>query len=61
MLIDTEDEFLGHILKAYDMKHYISQIQLDCMILKAPEREMKPVLFTRVFYHIEKPVFSLLL
>jgi hypothetical protein len=26
----------GHILKANDVKHYISQMQLNLMILKAP-------------------------
>jgi hypothetical protein len=36
----------GHILKANDVKHHISQMQPDLMILKAPKRKMKtPVLY----------------
>jgi hypothetical protein len=35
----------GHILKAYDVKHHISQIQPDLTILKAPKREMKSWVF----------------
>jgi hypothetical protein len=29
-------QIFGHILKAYDVKHHISRIQPDLMILKAP-------------------------
>jgi hypothetical protein len=32
---------LRHILKANDVKHHQSQMQLDLTILKAPKREMK--------------------
>jgi hypothetical protein len=31
----------GHILKANDVEHHISQMQSDLTILKAPKREMK--------------------
>jgi hypothetical protein len=43
-------KFFGHILKTHDVKHHISQIQPDLMILKAPKREMKtPRSFTKRF------------
>jgi hypothetical protein len=46
-------KIFGHILKANDVKHHISQIQPDLMILKAPKREMKTPLFYfyQVFHH----------
>jgi hypothetical protein len=45
----------GHILKANDVKHHISQMQPDWMTLKAPKREMKTPLFYHVFYHLKNP------
>jgi hypothetical protein len=36
---------IGHILKANDVKHHISQIHPDLMILKASKREMKTWVF----------------
>jgi hypothetical protein len=47
-----------HILKAYDLKHHISQIQPDCMILKAPKREMKTRVFLNGKIRGRKVVFS---
>jgi hypothetical protein len=44
-------KIFGRILKAYDVKHHMSQSQTDWMILKAPKREMK----TPLFYHFKKP------
>jgi hypothetical protein len=35
----------GHILKAEDAKHRISQMQPDLTILKAPKQEMVIVFF----------------
>jgi hypothetical protein len=34
-------KLFGHILKANDGKHHITQMQPDLIILKAPKREMK--------------------
>jgi hypothetical protein len=46
-------QYLGksflHILKAYDVKHRISQMQPDLMVLKAPKCEVKTPLFTMYF------------
>jgi hypothetical protein len=42
-------QIFGHILKDYDVKHHIGQIQPDLVILKAPKREMKTPLFTMYF------------
>jgi hypothetical protein len=47
-------KIFGHILKAYDVKHHVSQIQPDLMILKEPKREMKAPLFYQVFLPFSK-------
>jgi hypothetical protein len=48
----------GHILKANDMKHHISQMQPDMTILNALLREMKTYVFLKVKIHGKKAVFS---
>jgi hypothetical protein len=47
----------GHILKANDVKHHISQIQPDLMILKAPKREMKYGFSLTANYMVKNRVF----
>jgi hypothetical protein len=48
----------GHILKAYDVKHHISQMQPDLIILKAPKREMKILVFLNGKIHGKNAMFS---
>jgi hypothetical protein len=48
----------GHILKANDMKHHISQLQPDLIILNAPYREMKTWGFLDGKIHSKIAVFS---
>jgi hypothetical protein len=45
-------KIVGHILKANDMEHLISQIQSDLIFLKALKCEMK----TSPFYHVFLPL-----
>jgi hypothetical protein len=47
----------GHILKANDVKHHISQMQPDLTILKAPKREMETWDFINGKIHSKKAVF----
>jgi hypothetical protein len=49
----------GHILKAKGVKHHISQIQPDLMILSAPKQEMKSWVFLNGKIHGKKVVFFL--
>jgi hypothetical protein len=39
----------GHILKANEVKHHISQMQPDLMILRAPKRDVKTLLVSLYF------------
>jgi hypothetical protein len=48
----------GHILKANDIKHHISQIQPYLTILMAPKREMKTKLFLPSILPFKHPMFS---
>jgi hypothetical protein len=50
--------YFRHILKANDVKHHISQMQPDLMILKAPKREMKAWVFLKGKIHGKIGVFN---